>query len=106
MHIPLPDCLRGVPRATLEVCCKYNQKRTVVLTTSNASLLTIIYCHRQDYVLGRLRQFSKVFAGQLVPNASEQSVDHAFQRALNALGANESESALEAYRVRFRHTCK
>mmetsp|Transcript_40431 Transcript_40431/g.89814 ORF Transcript_40431/g.89814 Transcript_40431/m.89814 type:complete len:922 (-) Transcript_40431:1054-3819(-) len=75
-QIPLPEGLRSVPRAVLE-----------------------------EYVTSRLRQFSKLFATQLLPGASEQQVEFAYSRAVSALGTAEHHES-DSYVLRFKHRCR
>lgn len=74
--ITLPDELKSVPRAVLE-----------------------------DYVLGRLRQFSRVFASQLYPSATEQAVEFAYSRTLDVCGVNNVQET-EPLCLKFRHRCR
>ncbi|MEW5306145.1 MAG: hypothetical protein WDW36_008633 [Sanguina aurantia] len=74
--ISLPEDLRGAPRVSLE-----------------------------DYVQARIRQFSKIFAGHLNPQAPPDVVEDAFSQALHALGSDTNKE-VEGFCTRFRHKCR
>ncbi|GIL46734.1 hypothetical protein Vafri_3654 [Volvox africanus] len=76
--IPLRDELRTVSRAVLE-----------------------------EYIGARLKQFSKVFAGVLLPGVTEQAYDFAYSRTLQLLGNSAQETQLtDSYALRFTHRCR
>ncbi|GLC37795.1 hypothetical protein PLESTB_001477500 [Pleodorina starrii] len=76
--VPLRDELRTVSRAVLE-----------------------------EYVGARVKQFSRVFAGVLLPGVTEQAYDFAYTRTLQLLGSSAQEAQLtDSYALRFTHRCR
>lgn len=72
--------------------------------------ITLEYCCYtvflpQDYVQARIRQFSKIFAGHLRPEAPPAAVEEAFSQALHALGSDTNKE-VEGFCTRFRHKCR
>lgn len=103
--VPLPAELRTVSSSVLEVRHLSSSKHSIVPALHSLLSSAPFNCDVQDYVIARLRQFSKAFGAQLVPGASEPIIEGAYQRALIVLGSDENRD-VELYRVRFRHRCR
>jgi hypothetical protein len=59
----------------------------------------------QDYVLGRLRQFSQVFASLVNPQAAPGFLESCFNQAYSQTTSSNSNSVDHCI-LRFRHRCK
>ncbi|GAX76070.1 hypothetical protein CEUSTIGMA_g3513.t1 [Chlamydomonas eustigma] len=75
--LPLPDALRTVPMSVLE-----------------------------EYVIGRIKQFSNVFAHVLSPESSGRAVEAAFAQAVSLVSEVNDTLKLEKYSLRFAHKCR
>lgn len=79
---------------------------SIVVLLYLPSLVTLLTAASQDYVGSRLKQFSRVFAQHLVPNAPEHAIEAAYSRSLQILGAGQVARTADGYLVRFRHKCR
>ena len=105
MSSPLvPPELRSVPRHILEVrklCGAWNECREIHCISFDA----------QGYVNDRIRQYSGIFAAQLLgPDAAAQGVERAEVAMSNTLRIMSAQSIQaptnESYILRFTHSCK
>ncbi|GFR43768.1 hypothetical protein Agub_g4882 [Astrephomene gubernaculifera] len=76
--VPLRDELRAVPRPVLE-----------------------------EYVSARVKQFSRLLVGVLLPGVTDQTYEHAYLRTQQLLGTTAQEMRVtDSYVLRFTHRCR
>ena len=108
-RIPLPLELRAVPQGVLEVIfllrLKVCSRKAMMSARTRVSLCRTA----QDYVKGRIKQFTALYGRRLMgPTVPEHSLEAAYSAVAADLDLHQRQSQpeQESYILRFSHRCR